>query len=89
LTGVQLAALIVVALTGTFVAVIRSPLRQALAVGIFGLSLTVLFFAFQAPDVALSEVVISTVGLPVMMVVALRKIAEQAEEQEREGDREV
>jgi energy-converting hydrogenase B subunit D len=84
-TGIQLAALVVVALTGAAVPLTRRPLRQTLTVGLFGLSLSVLFFAFQAPDVALSEIVVSTVGLPVMIVVALRKIREQAEEQEAES----
>jgi energy-converting hydrogenase B subunit D len=83
--GVQIAALVVVALTGAAVPLTRRPLRQTLTVGVFGLSLSVLFFAFQAPDVALSEIVISTVGLPVMIVVALRKIREHAEEQEAES----
>ena len=84
MSGIQLAALVVVALTGPAVPLTRRPLRQTLTVGVFGLSLSVLFFAFQAPDVALSEIVVSTVGLPVMIVVALRKIREHAEEQEAE-----
>ena len=38
------------------------PLRQTLVLSIYGLALTMLFFVFQAPDVALSEIVVSTVG---------------------------
>ena len=53
------------------------PLRQTLCLGIYGLALTVLFFVFQAPDVALSEIVVSAVGLPVIILAALRKIPEQ------------
>ena len=59
-------------------------LRQALVLGVFGLSLTVLFFTFQAPDVALSEIVISTVGLPLIILLALRKIREQEHDRKRE-----
>jgi uncharacterized MnhB-related membrane protein len=63
-------------------------LRQVVVLGIFGLSLTMMFFVFQDPDVALSEIVVSTVGLPVMVLLALRKISEhrrQREEQEDQG----
>lgn len=72
------------AICGTLVAVTRPPLRQALVAGVYGLTLAVLFFAFQAPDVALSQIVVSTIGLPLMIVVALRKILEQADEQEED-----
>jgi uncharacterized MnhB-related membrane protein len=46
-----------------------------------------LFFAFQAPDVALSEIVVSAVGLPVIILAALRKIRDDGE-QRRGGGRE-
>ena len=49
MTGVQLAALIVVAVAGTAVVFTPDALRQALVLGIYGLALTLLFFAFQAP----------------------------------------
>jgi len=45
-----------------------------------------MFFAFQAPDVALSEIVVSTVGLPVMILLALRKVHEQEHERRREHE---
>jgi energy-converting hydrogenase B subunit D len=83
-TGVQLAALILVAVTGTVVVLTPEALRQALVLGIFGLALTLLFFAFQAPDVALSEIVVSTVGLPLIILLALRKIREQEHSREQE-----
>ncbi len=77
MTGLQVAALAGVALGGTGVVIARDPLSQTLVIGIYGLTLTVLFFVFAAPDVALSEIVVSTVGLPVMILLALRKIREQ------------
>jgi energy-converting hydrogenase B subunit D len=76
-TGVQLAALILVAITGTAVVLTPEALRQALVLGVFGLALTLLFFTFQAPDVALSEIVVSTVGLPLIILLALRRVREQ------------
>jgi uncharacterized MnhB-related membrane protein len=85
-TGLQLAALILVAVTATAVVLTPEALRQALVLGIFGLALTLLFFTFQAPDVALSEIVVSTVGLPLIILLALRKIREQERSREQEED---
>jgi uncharacterized MnhB-related membrane protein len=88
MTVLQIASLALVALGGGGVVIAGDPLRQTLVLGLFGLTLTVLFFVFQAPDVALSEIVVSTVGLPVMILLALRKIHEQErrpEDQEGEG----
>ena len=88
MTAVQVAALLLVAVTATAVVLTPDALRQALVLGIFGLALTLLFFTFQAPDVALSEIVVSTVGLPLIILLALRKIREQERSPERaEGER--
>lgn len=85
MTVLQVAALAAVAIGAGAVVLSPDPLRQVIVLGIFGLSLTMLFFVFQDPDVALSEIVVSTVGLPVMVLLALRKVNEherQREEQE-------
>jgi uncharacterized MnhB-related membrane protein len=83
-TLLQIAALTAVAVAAGAVIAAGDPLRQVLVLGVFGLSLTILFFVFQAPDVALSEIVVSTVGLPVMILLALRKVREQEDEHEGE-----
>ncbi len=62
MTVVQLVALAVVALGGGVVTLVGDPLRQTFVLSIYGLALMLLFFAFQAPDVALSEVVVGTSG---------------------------
>jgi uncharacterized MnhB-related membrane protein len=67
-------ALVLAGAMGTVVVAIRDPLRQALAVSLFGIVLGILFFAVQAPDVALSEVVVGAVALPLMILLALAKI---------------
>ena len=82
----QIAALVSVALGGAAVATVSDPLRQTLVLGIYGLALAMLFFVVQAPDVALSQIVISTVGLPVMILLALRKVDEQGREHEEAGE---
>jgi energy-converting hydrogenase B subunit D len=84
-TVLQIAVLTAVAVGGGAVVLAPSPLRQALVLGIYGLSLTMLFFVFQDPDVALSEIVVSTVGLPVMVLLALRKVSEQGKEHEEDS----
>jgi uncharacterized MnhB-related membrane protein len=84
---VQVVALGLVAVGGTAVVASTDPLRQTLQLGIYGLSLTMLFFVFQAPDVALSEIVVSTIGLPVMILLALRKIREHDRAREEDRDR--
>ena len=86
MTVLQIVALAAVALGGGAVVAAKDPLRQALVLSIYGLALTMLFFVFQAPDVALSEIVVSTVGLPVMLLLALRKIR-QHERARREEER--
>lgn len=86
MTAIQIAALAAVALLGGGVVAASDPLRQTLVLSVYGLALTMMFFAFQAPDVALSEIVVSTVGLPVMILLALRKVRQQ-ERERREEDR--
>ncbi len=71
--------LVLVAVGGTAVVLTRDPLRQAIVAGVFGLLLGVLFFAFQAPDVALSQIVVGSVALPVMIVLTLAKLAQLRE----------
>ncbi len=84
----QVVALSAVAVAGAAVVLSSNPLRQTIVLSVYGLALTMLFFVFQAPDVALSEIVVSTVGLPVMILLALRKVHEHAREREREGNQE-
>ena len=79
MTAVQAVALVAVALGGTAVVFARDPARQALVASVFGIALAVLFLAFQAPDVALSQVVVGAVALPAMIMLALRKIIRREE----------
>ena len=82
MTVLQIVALAAVAVGGTATVLVRDPVRQALVAGVFGLALAFLFFAFQAPDVALSQIVVASVAVPVMVLLALTKIRD--EERERE-----
>lgn len=72
-------ALVWVAVAGTAVVLTRDPLRQAFAAGIFGLSLATAYLSLQSGDVALSEVVVGAVALPLLILLALAKIGRRPE----------
>jgi energy-converting hydrogenase B subunit D len=76
-SALQAASLILVAIAGTSVVITPEPLRQAIVLGVYGLALTAMFFTLQAPDVALSEIVVSGLAMPLIVLAALRKIREQ------------
>jgi uncharacterized MnhB-related membrane protein len=76
----QAIAMVSMGIVGTAVVLARDPLRQALVLGIYGMTMIATFFALQAPDVALSAIVITTVGLPPMVLLALRKLGEYRHE---------
>lgn len=72
--ALQIAILILVAAGATVVALTREPVRQTIALSAYGLLLALLFLAFQAPDVTLSELAVGAVALPILLLLALRKI---------------
>ena len=50
------------------------PQRQAVTLSVYGVLMTVLFLLLAAPDVALSQVVVGTAIIPLMVMLAIRKI---------------
>ncbi len=66
--------LIFIALSAPGVVLTREPLKQCIAVSFYGLLLAVLFFIFQAPDVALSQITVGAVILPAIVLLALVKM---------------
>ncbi|HYZ33962.1 MAG TPA: DUF4040 domain-containing protein [Crenalkalicoccus sp.] len=71
MTPLLAALFLLVALTGTGVVLTREPRRQVFALAVNGLALTLLFATLQAPDVALSQLVIGTAAVPLLTLVAL------------------
>jgi energy-converting hydrogenase B subunit D len=63
--------LVFIALSAPGVVLTRDPLKQCVAVSFYGLLLGVLFFVFQAPDVALSQITVGAVILPAIVLLAL------------------
>jgi uncharacterized MnhB-related membrane protein len=72
--------LLFVAAGGTAVVFTRDPTSQAIIVSFFGLLLGVMFFIFQAPDVALSQIAVGAVALPLMILLALARVKKQEQE---------
>jgi uncharacterized MnhB-related membrane protein len=60
-----------VAVVALLVVITDEPLRQTMVVGVFGLTLVLLFVLLQAPDVALSEVVVGTIAYPLVLLVTI------------------
>ena len=77
MTGLQAVSLGLVMLGSWAVVATRDPVRQAIVASLYGLILGVLFFAFQAPDVALSNIVVGSVALPTVILLALAKIGDR------------
>jgi energy-converting hydrogenase B subunit D len=75
----QAVVLLMIAAGGTVVVLTRDPLRQAIVLSFFGMLLGILFFLFQAPDVALSEITVGAVASPLMILLALAKVRGGAE----------
>lgn len=75
--------LTMVAAAGAGVVLTRDPLKQALAVSLYGILLSVLFFLLQAPDVSLSQLVVGAVALPLMILLALVKVQKDDEARAR------
>ena len=71
----QAVALLFVALGALCVVLARDVVRQALIFSLYGFALVVLFLVFQAPDVALSALVVSGVAYPLVLVGAIARIA--------------
>lgn len=70
--------LVLAAIGATAVACCRVPTRQAVLVSLYGMVLALTFLALQAPDVTLSEITIGAVVLPLLLLLTLSKLRQQA-----------
>jgi uncharacterized MnhB-related membrane protein len=75
----QILILALVAAAGLGVVLTREPPKQAVVVSFYGLLLALMFFLFQAPDVALAQITVGAVALPLMILLALAKIRRKQE----------
>lgn len=52
--------------------------NQLLALGFYGLLFALMFFVFQAPDVALSQIAVGAIALPLMIMLAITRMKHRA-----------
>jgi uncharacterized MnhB-related membrane protein len=67
----QAVVIALVAIAGLVVVLTHDLVRLAMASSLFALVLVVYLLVLQAPDVALSELVVGAVGFPLVIVVAI------------------
>ncbi|MGH9070821.1 MAG: Na(+)/H(+) antiporter subunit B [Acidimicrobiales bacterium] len=72
-------SLVWVAAAGTAVVLTRDPLRQAFVTGFFGLALATLYLCLQAGDVALSQIVVGAMAVPLIVLLSLAKVRDKPE----------
>ena len=80
----QWVILLLVAGVAPGVVLSRDPKSQVVTLSFYGLMCALMFFIFQAPDVALSQITIGAVMLPLMIMLALTKMRRQDLERKRE-----
>jgi uncharacterized MnhB-related membrane protein len=71
----QVVAIAFVAVGALCVVLARDIVRQALVLSLYGFALVVLFLVFQAPDVALSALVVCGIAYPLVLVGAIARVA--------------
>lgn len=75
----QATVLVLAALGAPAVALTRDPLKQIVVSGVYGYSLVGVFMVLQAPDVALSMLVVSTVAYPLIVLVTIARLRRRRE----------
>lgn len=73
----QVVLYLFVAVLGAAVVFSKRPINQLFVYTAFGLSLSLLFFTLHAPDVALSEIAVGTLAIPMLVLVTLMKTADK------------
>jgi energy-converting hydrogenase B subunit D len=73
LRPLQYLIFLLVAACATAVVLTRDVQRQIVVNGIYGILLVLLFTVLGAPDVALSMLVVGTVGYPLVVLIAIAR----------------
>lgn len=79
--------LLLVAVTGLGVVRTRDVTSQVIALSFYGVLMALVFFFFQAPDVALSQITVGAVALPLMVMLAISRMKYRAAAQQDKGER--
>jgi energy-converting hydrogenase B subunit D len=66
--------LLLLAVAGARVVTTRDVTEQVITLSFYGLVTALTFFFFQAPDVALSQITVGAVALPLMIMLAITRM---------------
>jgi energy-converting hydrogenase B subunit D len=72
--GAGAGILLLLAVSGFAIVRTHDVTAQVIALGFYGLITALMFFFFQAPDVALSQITVGAVALPLMVMLALSRM---------------
>lgn len=84
---IQFSILLLVGAAALAVVLTRDPAKQTIGLSFFGLLVAVMFFVYQAPDVALSQIVVGAVALPMLIMLGLAEVRRHRREHERAGEK--
>lgn len=73
MTAIQTVLVLLVGAAALAIALTRDVIRLVIVSSAYTLLLVVLFVVLQAPDVALSMLVVGTVGFPLVVLVAIAR----------------
>jgi energy-converting hydrogenase B subunit D len=82
------ALLLLVAVSAFAVVRTRDVTSQIISLGFYGVLLALVFFYFRAPDVALSQITVGAVALPLMVMLAISRMkfrSDNADRREKGG----
>lgn len=79
--------LVLVAVSGFGVVRTRDVTSQVIALSFYGVLMALVFFFFQAPDVALSQITVGAVALPLMVMLAISRMKFRSANQRDKGAR--
>ena len=80
---IQFCILLLVAAVALALVLTRDPASQTIGLSFYGLLLALMFFVFQAPDVALSQIVVGAVALPMIILLGLAEVRRLTREREQ------
>lgn len=79
--------LLLVAVSGFGVVRTEDVTCQVIALGFYGVLMALVFFFFQAPDVALSQITVGAVALPLMVMLAISRMRFRKAQRQDKGER--
>ncbi len=71
--------MLLVAVSGFAVVRTRDVTSQIISLSFYGILMALVFFFFQAPDVALSQITVGAVALPLMVMLAISRMKFRSE----------